>query len=80
MYVYVYVCVFGARAIGATELKLGTELGLHPEKIIAIMQACRTHPGGQEALNTGSRGPHSPNGAFLGKLYKTKVDECPPIY
>ena len=74
--VYVGVFAIGTRTVGATELKLGTELGFHPEKVISTMRAGCTNPGGR-ALKTGSRGLHSPNGAFLGKLYETKVEEPP---
>ena len=36
----------GTRTIRATELKLGTELGFHPEKVISTMRAGCTNPGG----------------------------------
>ena len=42
--------------------------------------AGRPHPprgGGAWGPKSGSQVPHSQNGAFLGKLYKTKVEECP---
>ena len=72
VFMYVYVFAIGARTVGATGLKFGTELGLHSEKVITIMQAGGTHPGGTGALN---QGPDSQNSAFVGKLYKTKVEE-----
>ena len=35
MFVCLYVCMFaiGARTVGATELKFGTEMGTHPESV-----------------------------------------------
>ena len=75
MCVYVFA-IF--RTFRATELKLGTELEFHLEKDIAIMRAGPTHPGGGAwGPKSGSQVPHSQNGAFLGQLYKTKVEECP---
>ena len=57
----------GACIVGATELKFSMELGFHPEMVIAKFWASSPHPQGF-ALKMGSWGPHSPNGAFLGKL------------
>ena len=34
-------------------------------------------PPGRGPLKTGSQGPRSPNGEFLGKVYKTKVEQRP---
>ena len=77
----VCMCVFaiGARIVSATELKFCTERGLHPEKTIAIVRAARTHPRGAGGSKMGSRGLHSPNGAFMGRFYKTKVKEHPQL-
>lgn len=69
-----YVCGFTlcAHTVGTMELKFGTELVFHPEKVMAIVWARLTHLGGR-GLYTGSRGPLSPNSAFLGKLYEKKL-------
>ena len=81
--VCLYVCMFvrmfaiGARTVGATELKFGMELGLYPEKVLAKVRAGRTPPPGRGRPKSASGGPCSPNRAFLGKLYKTKVEEHP---
>ena len=81
--VCLYVCMFvrmfaiGARTVGATELKFGMELGLYPEKVLAKVRAGRTPPPGRGRSKSASGGPCSPNHAFLGKLYKTKVEEHP---
>ena len=57
MWVCVCICVFniGTRAVGATELKFGMELG---------------------SLKTGSWGPYSSKGAFLGHPFKTILSNC----
>ena len=79
MYVCMFVRMFaiGARTVRATELKFGMELGLYPEKVLAKVRAGRTPPPGRGRSKSASGGPCSPNHAFLGKLYKTKVEEHP---
>ena len=56
VFMYVYAFAIGAFTLRATGLKFGTELGLHSEKVIAIMQA-GTHPGGDGGPKSGSRQP-----------------------
>ena len=50
--------------------------GAPPDKVIAIIGAGHTHPprGGPKKS---VQGPYSLNSVFLGKLYKTKVEERP---
>ena len=74
---FVRMFAIGARTVGATELKFGMELGLYPEKVLAKVRAGRTPPPGRGRSKSASGGPCSPNHAFLGKLYKTKVEEHP---
>ena len=71
------VCMFaiGACTIRATELKFGTELGFHPGKVLAYVWIGRTPSPGRGRPKSASGGPCSPNGAFLGRLHKTKVAE-----
>ena len=68
-----YVVTIGACTVEATKLKFSTELGLHLEKVRVIVQAGYPHSQGLGVLKMGSQGSHSPNGVFLGKLYKTRT-------
>ena len=67
----------GARTVGATELKFGTEKGLYPEMVLSNILADRTSLPGRGRPKSTSGGPCSPNQAFLGKLSQTKVEEHP---
>ena len=77
----VCVCMFaiGARIFEATELEFGMEKGFHPGKVLALVWANRTSPPGQGRPISASGGLCSPNSAFQGQLYKTKVEEHPLI-
>ena len=74
-----FVCMFaiGARTVGAAGLKFGMELGFSPGEVIANVWAGWTSPPDRGRPKSASGGPRSPNRAFLGKLYKTKVEEHP---
>ena len=65
----------GTHTVGARELKFGTEKGFYPDMVLANVWAGRTSPPGRGRPKSASGGPCSPNRAFLGKLYKTKVEE-----
>ena len=67
----------GARNFEATKLKFGTELGFHPEMVLANFWAGWTPPPGPGRPKSVSGDPCGLNRAFLGNLYKTKVAERP---
>ena len=50
---------------------------IHPGKVNANVRARCLPPPGQGSQKRASGGLYSPNGAFLGKLYKIKVEEHP---
>ena len=74
-----YVCMFaiGGSAVGPMGLKFCKELALHPGSVLGWVWAGRPPPPGRGWPRSASRGPPSPNRAFPGKLYKTKVADSP---
>src|SRR5574343_45520 len=79
MCVGLFVCVFaiGGRTVGPIGLKFCTEVAFHPGSVIGYVPTGRPPPPGRGWPRSASRGPCSPNRAFLGKLCKTKVGERP---
>ena len=79
MCVCVFVCMFaiGGHTVGPIGPKFCTEVRSHPGSVIGYVRTRRPHPPGRGWPRSASGGPPSPNRAFLRKLYKTKVGECP---
>ena len=84
LYIWQCVCVCVCMCLCYRRLHLwsyGAEIwhraGMPPREGLAKIWAGRTPPPGRGRPKSASGGPCSPNCAFLGKLYKTKVEEHP---